>query len=131
MAQGFSGAPSQFTIQRFLQIRVTDSQANNGVASTIAGDIRATVSGTIIDAYAYVDTAGVTGIETVNIKKNGTTIFSTVINIDSTVKNSKDSAIQPVLSVTSVTANDIFTVDVNAIHTTPAKGLTVVIVIAQ
>jgi len=131
MAQGFSGAPSQFTIQRFLQIRVTDSQANNAIASSIAGDIRAMVSGTIIDAYAYVDTAGVTGTQTVNIKKNGTTIFSTVISIDSTVKNSKDSASQPVLSVTSVTANDIFTVDVSAVHTTPAKGLTVVIAIAQ
>lgn len=119
------------SVIRYLQIRVTDSQANNAIATTIGGDVESPITGTINEVVAYLDTAGTTGTQTIDINKNGTTILSTKITIDTTEKSSRTAATPSVLSVTSVTVGDIFTIDVDGVHTTVAKGLTVIIKITE
>lgn len=131
MAQGFSGLPILTVIPRFLIVRVTDAQANNVATTTVGGDIESPVTGTVEEVIAYVDTAGITGLQTVDINKNGVTILSTKLTIDSTEKSSRDASAAAVISVTSVTAGDIFTIDVDGVQTTVALGLTVNIKIRE
>lgn len=110
---------------RYINIRVLDKTTNNAAATTVGGDFECPITGTIIEIGAYVDTAGTTGTETVDVNKNGTTIISTKITIDSTEKSSRTAAAPPVISVSSIAAGDLITIDIDAIQTTPAKGLTV------
>lgn len=110
---------------RYITIRVYDSSTNNAAVTTIGGDFECPITGTITDVGAWVDTAGTTGLQTINIKKNGTTILSTNITLDSTEKSSRTAATPAVISVTSLVAGDIITIDNVGVQTTPAKGLTV------
>lgn len=84
-------------------------------------------SGTIQNVGAYTKTAGVTGTMTVDIHKGGSTIMTTnKITIDSNEKSSRTAATAPSLTTTAVSAGDLFTFDVDAIHSgTAAQGLTV------
>ena len=110
---------------RYFMIRVYDSTTNNAAATTIGGDFESPITGTITEVGAYVDTAGTTGVQTIDINKNGTTILSTKVTIDSAEKSSRTAATPPVISVTSLSAGDIITIDNDGVQTTPAKGLTV------
>lgn len=115
---------------RYVVWRVLDSALSQSVAGTFGGDFEAPFGGTIMGVFAYVDTAGTTGSATIDIHKGGTTIMSaTKISIETAEKSSRNAATQPVVTNISVTTGDIFTVDIDAIQTTPAKGLTVVMVI--
>ena len=113
---------------RHVEVRLLDSTTDNTVAATVGGDFRLpTVTGTIIDCGAYVDTAGVTGNMMIDIHLAGATIMTTnKITIATAQKSSEDGgATQPGLTTTAYTANGIFTFDVDAIQTTPSKGLVV------
>lgn len=111
---------------RTVLIRVVDSATNVATGTTIDGDVEIPITGVIASIGAYVDTAGTTGTMTVDVNKNGTTLMSsTKITIDSTEKSSRTAATAPVLTTTAITAGDIITIDIDAIQTTPAKGLTV------
>ena len=69
---------------------------------------------------------------TVDVNLNGTTLMTTnKITIDSTEKSSRTAATAPTLTTTAVTAGDLITVDIDAIHTTPANGLTIRLGIRQ
>ncbi len=75
---------------------------------------------------AYNDTAGTTGTMVVDIHKGGTTIMTTnKLDIETGEKNTRDATTQPDLTTTAVTKGDIFTFEVDAKHTTAAKGLSV------
>lgn len=113
---------------RYIVWRVLDNLVSQTVNTTFGGDFRFPFSGTIQNVYAYVDTAGTTGSAVIDLNVNGSTILSTKINIDTTEKNSVDASTQPVISSASVAQWDILTVDIDTIQTTPAKGLTVVLV---
>lgn len=80
----------------------------------------------LVEVQAIVDTAGTTGPVTVDINKNGTTVLSTKITIDSAETSSETAATPPVISVPSVDKDDIYTIDVDTTRTgTDALGLAV------
>jgi hypothetical protein len=114
---------------KYIVWRVLDSATFQTVGTTFGGDFECPFSGVIRNVYAFVDTAGVTGSGTYDINIAGTTILSTKITVETTEKSSRNATTAPVLSTTAVTVGDIFTVDIDAIQTTPAKGLTVVITV--
>ena len=110
---------------RYVIIRLLAAATATTVSTTVGGDVEFPFTGTIIEVGAYVDTAGTTNLTTVDINKAGTTILSTKITIDSTEKSSRTAATAPVISVSSITAGDILTFDIDAIQTTAALGLSV------
>lgn len=117
------------SVTRYLLYRVLSPSTSVSVATTVGGDLEIPVAGTLSAIGAYVDTAGTTGTMTVDVNKNGTTLMSaTKITIDTTEKSSRTAATPPVLTTTSLAVGDLITVDVDAIHTTPAVGLTIYLV---
>lgn len=117
---------------RHIIYRVLDQDTNQSVDS-FGGDLVCPIAGTIIEVYAYVDTAGVTGTAVYDINKNNSTIMTTnKINIETGEKSSKDATTQPTLTTTAVAVGDIFTFDIDTIQSgTAAKGLTFVISIRE
>jgi hypothetical protein len=116
---------------RYFNIRCVEAATSMAVANVVGGDVEAPFAGTITEVGAYVDTAGTTNVSTIDINKNGTTILSTKVTIDSAEKSSRTAATPAVISVTSLAAGDIFTIDVDGISTTAPKGLTVRIGVRQ
>lgn len=122
--QGPQGPPGP--IRKFIEVRILSDIEPMVMAADIAGDFRLPFAGTINDVGAYVDTAGTTGIGIVDVLLNGTTIMATdKINLDSGIKNSENSAIQPVITTSAYARLDIFTFDITQITTTPAVGLVI------
>jgi len=118
---------------KFLAFRLVASDTAVAVDTTVGGDFRIPFSGTILQddstphLFAAVnDTAGTTGTQVVDVNLNGTTIMTTnKLDTDTTEKSSATGATLPDLTTTAVSAGDILTFDVDAIHTTPANGLTI------
>ena len=109
---------------RYVDWRVLGSSVDQATDTTVSGDFEFPFTGTMTAIGAYVDTAGSTGSATYDVNNGGTTIMSaTKITIETGEKSSRDALTQPVLSTTAVTAGDIFTVDIDAVQTTEAKGL--------
>jgi len=110
-----------------------DSATNTSVTSSIGGKWYLPFNGVITDIFATVDTAGTTGTMTIDINKNGTSIFSTTLSIDSTETTSLTAATPYILNVgtgakqTNFIKGDYFTFDIDAVQTTPAKGLKIYI----
>ena len=75
---------------------------------------------------ASLSTASTSGIPAVNIKKNGTTIFSTTLTIDANEKTSVTAATVAVLSTTTFADDDEISMDIDTAGT-GAKGLKVII----
>lgn len=111
---------------RFVIWRVVDSATDCAVATTVSGDFEFPYTGTITEIGAYNDTAGTTGTMVADVHLAGTTIMTTdKLDIDTTEKSTRTAATPPALTTTAITAGDILTVDIDAVHTTAAKGLTV------
>lgn len=90
---------------------------------------RAPFAFTITDVRASLATAQTSGaLFTVNVKANGTTIFSTKITIDNTERTSTTAAALPVLSTTALASDDELTVDVDQVGDGTAKGLKVYLI---
>ena len=75
---------------------------------------------------ANVNTASSSGVVTVDINKNGTSILSTKLTIDASEKTSVTAATPAVLSSTSLAADDEVTIDIDTAGT-GAKGLKVIL----
>lgn len=109
---------------------LVDSATNTSIAS-FGGDFVMPFDGVIIDAVATVDTAGTTNDTIIDIKKGGTSIFNTLLHIDSGEKTSRTAAtmyefnLNSTLALLNFYVGDIFTFNVTQISTTPAKGLKV------
>jgi hypothetical protein len=116
---------------RYLLCRIVGETINTAIANVVGGDVESPVVGVITEVGAYVDTAGLTGVSTIDINKNGTTILSTKITIDSNEKSSRTAATSPVISVTSLGIGDVLTFDIDGISTTAAKGLTVWVAVRE
>lgn len=82
----------------------------------------------IVSAHAEVVTAGTTGVMTVDINKNGSTMLSTKLTVD-TGETGSDTAAAAVAFNTDgtedVATNDVISIDIDGVHTTAAKGLVV------
>lgn len=122
---------ADISIVRYILYRVLSPTTIEATGTTVGGDLVMPFSGTMTSVGATVDTAGTTGTTQLDINKNGTTILSTKITIDSTEKSSRTAAIPPVISVPSFVTGDIMTFDVDTVQTTPALGLTFFLVATQ
>jgi hypothetical protein len=110
----------------YLNFKVVALGTDVATGTNIIGAFEIPFSGVITEVGAYVDTAGVTGLQTVDIHLNGTTIMTTnKITIDSGEVSSRTAATAPTLTTTAVTAGDLITFDVDGVQTTAAKGLTI------
>jgi hypothetical protein len=84
----------------------------------------------LVEIYAIVSTAGTTGTALIQLHNltQAADMLSTLINIETGETKSSDATTQPVIDTSNddVVSGDILRIDVDAIHTTPAKGLSVV-----
>ena len=96
--------------------------ADQATGTTLGGDFVMPIGGTVIEVGLTVSTAGTTGVGTYDIHKNGTTILSTKITVDSGEKTSRTAATDSVISVAAVAEGDIYTFDIDGVQTTEAKG---------
>ena len=118
---------------RFITVRLVPADTDVAVGA-IGGDFVIQFTGTLLQddnhkelLMAYNDTAGITGTMVVDVHKGGATIMTAnKLDIETTEKNTTDAATQPDLTTTAVTKGDIFTFEVDSIHSgTAAKGLSV------
>ena len=120
---------------RWLVFNLVEVGTDCAEATNIAGDFVSPIAGTILQSdstpfylYATNSTAGTTGTMVVDISINGTSIMTTnKLSFDSTEKTTTTSATPPDLTTTSLAVGDIITIDIDSIHTTASKGLTVYI----
>lgn len=108
--------------------RLVNALADTAVSTSVGGDFVMPFNGYVLDLGATVDTAGVTGTTTIDINRNGATILTTKITIDTTEKTSRTATTLPVigLNLNKFEIGDIYTFDIDAINSgTVAKGLSV------
>lgn len=115
--------------RKFIIYRCVGDLVNTSVTNNVGGYIVMPFSGYILNGGigATVDTAGTTSSTTIDINKNGSTILSTKITIETTETDSRNSATQPVLipNMVKFSVGDKFSFDIDTISSTPAKGLSV------
>lgn len=117
---------SQGPKPKYIEKRIYSSATNCAIDTTIEGDWEARFGGTIVEVGAYNDTAGTTGTMVADIHIGGATIMTTnKLDIDTTEKTTETAATAPGLTTTTFVKGDIFTFDVDAVHTTPAVGLVI------
>jgi len=117
---------------RHIIFRASSSLDLLTTGASVGGSFESPISGVIEEIGAYVDTAGITGTMVVDVNKNGTTLMTTdKISIDSTETSSRTAATAPTLTTTSLAVGDLLTVDIDSLHTGPAKGLVVRLGIRQ
>lgn len=118
--------------KKYVTYRLLDKDTDTSVVSSLGGDLELPIAGTITGIGAFVDTAGTTSATTIDVKNGGTSIFDTLITIDSGEKSSRDAATPAVITEGSevLALGDILTFDITTISTTAAKGLTIWIEIA-
>lgn len=110
---------------RYVLYRAVSSATALTTGTTVGGDFVWPFSGTLLEVGATVDTAGSTGTMEIDINKNGTTVLSTKITIDTTEKTSRTAAVPSMVSDTNFKVGDIFTFDIDTVQGTPASGLTI------
>lgn len=124
---------------RWLVFNLVEATTDCATGTNIGGDFLSPIAGTVLQSdttpfylYATNSTAGTTGTMTIDINFGGTSIMTTnKITIDSTEKTSTTAATPPDVTDTSLAVGDIITIDVDAVHTTAAKGLTVYMAIRE
>lgn len=122
---------------RFVTFRLIEADTACAVDTTVGGDWVCPFTGTLLQSDTYKnwcsannDTAGTTGTMVVDVHKGGTTVMTTnKLDIETGEKSTNTATTQPDLTVTAVTAGDVFTFDIDAIHTTAAEGLSVTLAI--
>ena len=124
---------------RWLTFNLVEAGTDCAAATNIAGDFVSPIAGTILQSdttpfyiYATNSTAGVTGTMVVDVNINGTSIMTTnKLDFDTGEKTTTTAATPPDLTTTTLAVGDIITIDIDSIHTTAAKGLTVYIGIRE
>lgn len=118
---------------RYIMYRVLDPTTNTSVSTTVGGTFVMPFSGKILQVGATVDTAGTTNSTTIDINNGGTTIMAnTKINIGTGATDSRNyTTSTPAVTTTAFYTKDKFTFDIDAISTTPAKGLTIFMVVTE
>ncbi len=134
---GFQGSKRNI---RYFIFTLINSTTDVGVDTDIGGDWTIPFSGTILQddslkniLAAVTDTAGITGTMIVDIHLNGTTIMATnKLDILTTEKGTQTNGTQPDLTTTAISAGDILTFHIDAIHSgTAATGLKILLAIRE
>ena len=121
----FGGGGSAGSGLYIFQLSLSDLTTDLSTGTSVAY-FRAPVAFTIDEVRSSLKTAG-SSTTTVDINKNGSTILSTKLTIDSSEKTSVTAATPAVLSSTSVSSDDELTFDIDAAGP-GAKGLIVTII---
>lgn len=113
----------------------TDNAVENG-AGKFTWTVPEDVNGwKIFEAHASVEVAGTTGVETIQIHNvtQAVDVLTTRITIDSTELTSYTAVTPPVVNTSNntLTTGDKIRVDIDGVHTTPAKGLQVILSIRK
>lgn len=124
---------------RWLTFNLVEAGTDVAIATNIGGDFLSPIAGTILQddstpffLYATNSTAGTTGTMVVDISIGGTSIMTTnKLDFDTTEKTTTTAATPPDLTTTTLAVGDIITIDIDSIHTTAAKGLTVYMAIRE
>lgn len=116
------------TLARVLQFACGDETTAIAAPATDLITLRAPYAFTLSEVRASLNSACATGTFEVDVKKNGTTIFTTTLTIDATEKTSKTAATPAALSVTSIADDDEITVDVVDEGDGTATGLKVTLI---
>lgn len=124
---------------RWLVFNLVEKGTDCAVDTNIGGDFVSPIAGTILQSdttpfylYATNSTAGTTGTMVVDISIGGTSIMTTnKLDFDTTEKTTTTAATPPDLTTTSLAVGDIITIDIDSIHTTAAKGLTVYMAVRE
>lgn len=124
---------------RWLTFNVVEAGTDCAVDTNIGGDFVSPIAGTILQSdttpfylYATNSTAGVTGNMVCDVSLGGTSIMTTnKLSFDTAEKTTTTSATPPDLTDTTIAVGDILTIDIDSIHTTPSKGLTVYIAVRE
>lgn len=122
-------ASDLFANYQYLLVRIVAATTDNTVANVVGGDYVMPYSGNFYQVGATVDTAGVTGTETIDVNLNGSTILSTKITIDTGEKTSRTAATPSFIASPNFKIGDIVTFDVDGVQTTAAKGLTIFMIV--
>jgi len=110
---------------RYILYRLMDKDTDVETGTTTGGDFEFPFAGTILAAGTFNDTAGSSGTQIIDINKGGSTIMSTdKCDTSSGAKTSRSST-TPGITTSAIAAGDIITFDIDAVHSTAAKGLTV------
>ena len=124
---------------RWLVFNLVEAATDCATATNIAGDFVSPIAGTILQSdtspfylYATNSTAGTTGTMVVDISIGGTSIMTTnKLDFDTTEKTTTTAATPPDLTTTALAVGDIITIDIDSIHTTASKGLTVYMAVRE
>ena len=114
--------------RKFIIYRIVGDTTNTAVADAVGGYFVMPFSGYNERLGATVDTAGTTNSTTIDVNKNGTTIMTTKISIATATTSSRViTTTQPVIipGQNSFLIGDRYSFDVDAISSTPAKGLSI------
>jgi len=117
-----SGTPLKRRYLQFILVSpTTDVEAATGVGS----DFEFPFAGTLTGVGCYAETAGTTGLMTIDFNLNGSTTMTTnKITLDSTERSSRTALTAPALTTTAVSVGNFGSWDVDGVQTTKAKGLT-------
>jgi hypothetical protein len=124
---------------RYLEFNLVAPETDCAEGTNLYGDHVMKFSGTFLQSdtnkqwlMANNTTAGATGTMVLDIHLNGTTIMDTnKLDIETGEKTTETATTQPGLTTTAFTAGDILTVDIDTIHTTPAKEAKVSIAVLE
>jgi len=124
---------------RWLSFNLVEAGTDCATATNIAGDFLSPIAGTILQSdsapfyiYATNSTAGTTGTMVVDVSIGGTSIMTTnKLDFDSAEKTTTTAATKPDLTTTALAVGDIITIDIDSVHTTAAKGLTVYMAVRE
>lgn len=124
---------------RWLIFNLVEAATDCATGTNLGGDFLSPIAGVIQQSdttpfylYATNSTAGTTGTMVVDININGTSIMTTnKLDFDSTEKTTTTASTPPDLTTTALAVGDIITIDVDAVHTTAAKGLTVYMAVLE
>ena len=105
------------------QVAVSD-ETTDLTTGTAKITFRALYAMTLTSVRASVNTVSSSGAVTVDVNKNGVSIFSTLLTIDASEKTSVTAATPAVLGTTAIADDDEITIDIDAAGT-GAKGLKV------
>ncbi len=114
-------------ISRYVLYRILAPTTSCATGTSVGGSFTMPFGGYLASVGATVDTAGTTSTMTINVLKNAVTVLLGDIYIDSASKTSRNSTTAVILdsSKKNFLVGDIFTFNVDTVHTTPALGLTI------
>ncbi len=115
---------------RILTYKIVPSTSSCYVGNVVGGNWRVPFSGNLPQMWAYVETAGTTGTMTIDVRWVSSA-GTVTINTMSVATTAPGSPIYTAATGPKFSRNDSFHFNIPAVHTTPAIGLTIVLVFAD